>query len=287
MVISMRIAYLILCHAHPEQLGRLCQQLHHRDAHIYIHVDSNTADQTVQAMQANVPSGAQFIHRQACRWGGFSLVSASLELIKAALKDGCDYLVLLSAQDFPLKTHEQIVAKLSGHAGFIEFRRQPDPHFDIRYRYQSYHPERLNGRLAGKLLQKILRPLNRLGLFKRPIPAPLKAIYSGSQWWCLSANACQTLLDYCEIYPELIRFFRHTLVPDEMFVQSVLMHTPLADVLINDSLHYLEWKTGAWSPRVFEISDLPRLQTSPALFARKFSANGELSEQLKQYLSPI
>lgn len=281
----MRIGYLILCHAHPLQLGRLCQQISAENTQLYIHVDANTSPDVFHAMKAAVPTETQFIERQRCRWGGFSLVSASLTLIQAALKDNCDYMVLLSAQDFPIKSQQEISTKLQGTTGFIEFRRQPDPEFDIRYRYQSYHPEWLKGSLAGKLLQKIQRPINQLGLFKRSLPAPLSSIYSGSQWWCLSRRACETLLHFCEQNPSVVAFFRQTLVPDEMFVQTILMHTAIKDELINNSQHYLEWEAGAWSPRTFEMSDIDRLVKNPALFARKFSIDGQVTTQISQHLN--
>jgi hypothetical protein len=283
----MRIGYLILCHAHPAQLGRLCQQISEEHTRLYIHIDANTSEHEFNAMKAATPTDAHFIDRQRCRWGGFSLVSASLALIMAALKDDCDYMVLLSAQDFPIKSQQEIVNQLQGTTGFIEFRRQPDPAFDIRYRYQSYHPEWLKGSLAGKLLQKIQRPINQLGLFKRSLPAPLSTIYSGSQWWCLSKRACEALIYFCEQNPSVIAFFRQTLVPDEMFVQTILMHTPLKDELINDSQHYLEWEAGAWSPRTFERSDIERLLANPALFARKFAIDGQVTTQISQHLNAI
>ncbi|WP_164521476.1 beta-1,6-N-acetylglucosaminyltransferase [Iodobacter ciconiae] len=281
----MRIGYLILCHAHPAQLGRLCQQLLTENTRLYIHVDANTAINDFTAMQAAAPGKAHFVARQACRWGGFSLVSATLTLIKAAIQDDCDYMVLLSGQDYPLKTQSEIRRQLEDHTGFIEFRPQPDPDFDIRYRYQSYHPESLKGSLAGKLLQKIQRPLLRSGLFQRKLPAPLHTVYSGSQWWCLSGRACLALIRFCEEHPDVISYFRQTLVPDEMFVQTILMHTPVAAELVNHSQHDLEWETGAWSPRTFTANDLPRLLASNCLFARKFAADGEVSQLLTPYLS--
>ncbi|MEJ2794081.1 beta-1,6-N-acetylglucosaminyltransferase [Iodobacter sp. LRB] len=282
----MRIGYLILSHAHPAQLGRLCQQLFAENTRLYIHVDANTAASDFAAMQAATPEDAQFIARQPCRWGGFSLVAATLALIDAAIKDDCDYMVLLSAQDFPLKPHAEIIRQLNNHTGFIEFRRQPDPDFDISYRYQSYHPEALKGSFAGKLLQKIQRPLLRFGLLQRKLPASLHTIYSGSQWWCLSRRACLALIKFCLDHPDVIAYFRQTLVPDEMFVQTILMHTPVAAELINDSQHDLEWESGAWSPRTFTPDDLPRLLASSSLFARKFAADGEVSGLLKPYLCP-
>lgn len=278
----MQIAYLILAHAHPQQLGRLTHRLAAPGVHFYLHIDANTPEATFAAMQAEVaksPAPARWVERTPCRWGGFSLVAATLRLMEAALSDGCDWLILLSAQDYPLQSHARIEARLadSGLAGFIELQ---DPAlFDVRYRHEAWHFERFNGKPAGRLLQKLQRGLNRIGL-RRPLPAPLQEIRAGSQWWMLSAPACRWLLDFCRQNPRVVDFFRQTLVPDEMFFQTLLWHSPLREQLCADPLRLIEWPAGAWSPHTFTPADLPRLSQARELFGRKFAPDGEVTTML-------
>jgi hypothetical protein len=277
-----RIAYFILAHANAEQLARLVTQLDSPAAHFYIHIDANTPDAVFGDMQSTVQTQAgkvTFIERQACRWGGASLVDASLRLIQCAMQDGFEWGVLLSGQDYPIHSNEYLNKFLeeTDDLGFIDLKSTAE--FDISYRYRAWHFEALNGKTSGKILQKMQRFTQRLGL-QRALPAPLTQIHAGSQWWILSQTACQAVLDFLEQHPQLIGFFKHTLVPDEMFFQTVLMHTAIAPQLTHNALRYLEWEAGAWSPRTFKPDEIGSLAHKPELFARKFAADSASQQAL-------
>ncbi|MBM5571027.1 MULTISPECIES: beta-1,6-N-acetylglucosaminyltransferase [Deefgea] len=279
----LRIAYFILAHAQAEQLARLVTQLSTPNAHFYIHIDANTSDETFAAIQNaihNTNSKSTFITRQPCRWGGFSLVAASLRLIQTALRDGFDWGVLLSGQDYPIHSNEYIGHFLSTEQslGLIDIKSAAE--FDVAYRYRAWHFESLNGKASGKALQKIQRWGNAIGI-KRSLPTPLTAIYAGSQWWMLSEQACTTLIDWLERHPHVIDFFKRTLVPDEMFFQTVLMHTDLAPQLKPTAMRYLEWSAGAWSPKTFAPDEIAALGKRPELFARKFDVDAATQIALK------
>lgn len=277
----MKIAYLILTHAHPQQLAQLVARLDVPGVRFFIHVDANTPEQDFAAMQAAAPQ-AQWAPRQPCRWGGFSLVAATLGLMEMALAEGCDWLVLLSGQDYPAKHPDRIAATLAASPYSAYLDLQTD--FDVRYRWQSWHFEALNGKLLGKLLQKFQRLGNKMGIRRAP-PEPLKAIHAGSQWWMMSAPAARMLLDYLAQQPQIIRFFRRTLVPDEMFFQSVLMQIiPFRDLA--PALRQIEWEAGSWSPRAFTPADARRLVAGPALFARKFMPDGVAARAIDQIIDP-
>lgn len=278
-----RIAYFILAHAQAEQLARLVTQLNTPNARFYIHIDANTPTDVFAAMQSATQAtqaNITFITRQPCRWGGFSLVDASLRLIEAATKDGFDWGVLLSGQDFPIHSNEYLNNFLasSNHVGFIDIK--PPSEFDVSYRYRAWHFERLNGKSSGKALQKIQRLANAYGV-QRKLPRSISQIYAGSQWWMLSQTACQAIIKFIENKPEVIRFFQHTLVPDEMFFQTILMHTDIAPQLCHNAMRHLEWEAGAWSPKTFKAQEIANLQHRPEPFARKFSADAESSNALK------
>lgn len=270
-----RIAYFILAHAQAEQLARLLTQLNGPNTHFYIHIDANTPTDVFAAMQIAIHATqckATLIARQPCRWGGFSLVDASLKLIQSAMLDGFDWGVLLSGQDYPLHSNEYInnFLKNTNHVGFIDLKSPAE--FDVAYRYRAWHFETLNGQQSGKALQKVQRIANRLGL-KRRLPEPIQHIYAGSQWWMLNQQACQAILDFIETHPKVMLFFQYTLVPDEMFFQSILMHTDLAPKLSHNAMRYLEWEPGAWSPKTFQPQAIAQLAHRVELFARKFSAD--------------
>jgi hypothetical protein len=66
-----------------------------------------------------------------------------------------------------------------------------------------------------------------------------------------------------------VRFFRHVLIPDELFFQTIVMNSPLRDSVENENLRYLDWSREP-APAVLLESDLPALVSSHKLFARKF-----------------
>lgn len=274
----MKLAYLILAHAHPEQLGRLVNRLSENEAQFYIHIDANTEPSVFSAMQSIAPQ-AQWAKRQACRWGGFSLVDASLRLMRMALAENCDWLILLSAQDYPIKRPQEIQQTLaqSQYAAYLDIQAD----FDVRYRWQAWHLESLNGRLIGKMLQKLQRAMNRCGI-KRP--SPLAEIKAGSQWWMMSADTARGLLDFLDARPDVLNFFKTTLVPDEMFFQTLLCHF-IAPEKIAPSLRHIEWGEGSWSPQLLEAKDAARLIQGEALFARKFAPDGIATDAIDRLLS--
>ena len=61
------------------------------------------------------------LDRHVCDWGGFGHVAVSLDGIAAIVENGipCDQAVLLTGQDFPLKSNDEIKARLGRLAGFV------------------------------------------------------------------------------------------------------------------------------------------------------------------------
>jgi hypothetical protein len=82
---------------------------------------------------------------------------------------------------------------------------------------------------------------------------------------------------FVESRPDVVDFFRHVDIPDEVFFQTVLMNSELAGSVVNDNLRYIDWTRGA-RPALLEARDLPALRASPKLFARKFDVchDGEI-----------
>ncbi|WP_051304705.1 beta-1,6-N-acetylglucosaminyltransferase [Chitinilyticum litopenaei] len=284
----MRIAYLILAHAHPQQLARLLARLQAPQVRCYLHIDANTpsavhAEIVAAADRVASPDRVRFIARRPCRWGGYSLVAATLDLLHAARADGFDWAILLSGQDYPLVSHAALCERLAtpGVAGWIDLHSAAE--FDVGYRWQRWHPEGLHGSLAGKCWQRLQRAAQACG-WQRRLPHPLQEIRAGSQWWMLSSAAVDTVLAQCVHYPAVPAFFRHTLVPDEMMFQTLLWHSPLREQLSGDPLRLIDWTPGAWSPRTLGLDDLPQLRRSAALFARKFAPDGLLAAALDEQL---
>jgi len=189
-------------------------------------------------------------------------VRAALEGVRALLDspDSLEYGVLLTGQDYPLRSPAQIESTLAGAGGrsFITYRR-PEGRFLRRLTRWHWH---------GTVMGRRVRLPNRFMplTVRRRLPPGLLP-YTGSAHWCLSRDCLEYI---ARSDPELARFFQRSAVPDESFFQTLLMNSPLASTLVNDDLRYIDWSEGGPSPRVLTSYDLERMLRSSALFARKF-----------------
>ena len=112
----MRVGYIIVAHALPDQVVRLVGRLRSDNASFFIHVDRRSP-QPVMAVVERELGGApdvQLLPRHRCGWGTFGQVLASLEGIRAVLQapEPLDYAVLLTGQDYPLRPPHAIEATL-------------------------------------------------------------------------------------------------------------------------------------------------------------------------------
>ena len=258
------IAYVISAYKNPEHLGRLIRRLHTGPETTFtVHVDRKTDDDVCDAMRAAVADlDVVFLERHACHWGGFGHVRASLKGIRAVLKSGRepDHLILLSGQDYPIKSNSYIREFLERGDGRSFFLRFPLPTENwtnggldrIRrwhWRYRGFH---------------LSLPL------RRTLPAGL-APWGGSAYWIMSRSALHTVTRFVDENPSYVRFFKHVDIPDELFFQTILLNSTEAERCVDFRLHYTEWSR-APAPAILTSDDYPHLVESPCLFARKFDA---------------
>lgn len=262
----MALAYLIRAHHRPAQLARLIDRLRSENAAFYVHVSARTPDETYAAMQGMLDD-VHWVPRVPAYYSGFSLVRSVLAGL-AELQPAPAHTVLLSGQDYPLKPAAEIEQFLANRTGESLLEHFPLPTPDrwpgenggldrIRYR----HFERVHYRT------RILH----IPFLRRAFPAGLQP-YGGSAWGALSDEAVRTILEFPDANPEAFRFFRHVRTPDEMFLQTVLLNSPLRDRVANEAIHHIEWPGGS-HPKTFGREDFPRLAASGKLFARKFDMN--------------
>ena len=96
-------------------------------------------------------------------------------------------------------------------------------------------------------------------------------LYKGSQWFTITFNAIQYILDYIEKNPDYSSSFKYTSCADESFIQIILLNSKFKDNLVNNNLVYMDWEHSTkGSPKVLTIEDYKNFKDSDNLFARKF-----------------
>ena len=289
----MRVAYLMLAHQNPHQLQRLTHALDDGHDRVFVHLNkrSDSAQFDDIASQERV---SLIDDRVSVNWGGYSMVKAQLNLMRAALDDRvrAAYFCFMTGSDYPLRSNEYMRTFLE-RSEPAEFINIVDA--DARERSSAL------GRLEHVVLEPGLRrdpeaPL-RLACYylnekvlaadflRRNWQRHLRGMepYFGVPWCVLSADAVRYLLDFVSANPDVVRFMRRTAHPSENFLQTIIANSPLSDRVAN-TLTFEEWKTPAQSPQWLDDRHVDYLVSRRCsteqngdegeyLFARKFPAD--------------
>ena len=237
----MKLAILLLCHKNAEQINLFLDTLKHPDIEFFIHMDkkANIVDQLIKRPDIHVlPDDL----RVDVRWSGFSMIEATLNLLKEAYKTTrFDYYWLCSGQDFPLKSPGQIIEYFSKHVGrnFISLRPsynyQNDHHENhLDKRNVMKYPEFLMDRTFTKRLLKRLYIEISGGwnstyhIFRRKDKFSTIPFYFGPQWIAITNSFARWLLSYLSDNPWYEEGYKSSLTPDESFFQTLFMMSRIA-----------------------------------------------------------
>jgi hypothetical protein len=272
------LAYLVLVHRYPDQFDRLFRAIYHPANFYWIHVDRKSEPgihDSVRRSLHGYPNVSIAAGRKVV-WGGYSMVEATLDGVRDALKSGdsWQWLINLSGQDFPLRSQTAIMEFLSASAckGYMLFGEQRRDRPDTVPRIEYFHLE-----LGNRVL--------RLPI-KRRFPSDVIP-YIGSQWFILSRTVCEFIINS----GTLNRFeslFRHTLIPDESFFQTMVLNSDYSTSIVNDNRRLIVWAPISKvkkRPRVLTYDDLPLMSSSTDFFARKFDQTVDSS--LLDYLEAV
>lgn len=307
----MKIAYMIITHDTPDHLPRLIRALDSEAATFFIHLDRKYPDHRYRSMER--PHIRLLRNRVAVHWGEYSQVEAILRMLRAAFDDpaGHERFVLLSGADYPVRSRERIEAFFARYPDreFLTAERMPMPHKPLwrleRRQVLSSDPAPWRG-LQGWLQARKLLPAERDYRKALGDLAP----HAGAGSWAITRDACGHLLDFVGRNRRVVRFFRNTVCPDEMFFHTILANSPYRTKLAG-TVTYSDWSRGRPRPEVISNRHLeifrclwgrePEIgdgtpggseeatvmggEVRQALFARKFpDQSGELVQALQRLI---
>lgn len=276
-----RIAYLILCHEHPQLLARLIRAIDHPDDVYVVHVDRKADIEAFRTATAGQPRLHWVEPRVAVHWAGYSVVEATLAALRnaMALQPRAQRFCLLSGSSYPVLATPRLRELLLSRKVLMRAKEvQPSEHDYQRVSrwHLAEHPL-LNGRQpADSKLWSELRGVVEPFLQSLPPLPPLPVtLWKGQQWWSIDRNAAQTVLDFVRNpdYAELMQRFRYAHAPDELLIQSIVFESREHRPRPKASTHYVDWtpEPGSKPPRVLHTAeDLIRMLLAGAPFARKF-----------------
>lgn len=301
-------AYVILSHRDPEQVLRLVRAIRASspDAQVFVSHDARGCPQP----EIDDPRVHVRAHGRATDWGSFEILLVTLEAFAWARETADpDMVILVSGQDYParpLVDWERAFLERGGWAGVVRplryrprWGRGDEGGFDRALLWYAYRwfplPPVLSTRVPEPLRTQWYRLLH--GVLKRTEPAlayhflrrgrgpyigvPRRPVlfsgdrpcYKGSQWMALDRTRLDIVLEQAVPGGELFDAFRHALIPDEAFLQTLLSWaTPVQE---DSAVSYLDWPEDvrAESPRTLGLGDLPAIVSSGSPFCRKVDGN--------------
>jgi hypothetical protein len=286
----MKVAIMMLAHKGLDQLDRLLERLT-KDFDVYIHLDEKWK---VDINHFEKYNNVYLTERYNINWGSYQQVLADVALFRLAYQKNYDYYMLISGQDLPIKSNNEILAFLEKNKdqSFVDYEAFPKKAWEKDFRggftrVEYYYGFDFKKNRVGFILKKFLalvRSVQKLTGLKRKLQ-PLK-YYGGWNWVNISKAGMTHIINYLDLHPSFIKSFKYSLCGDEVWIQTVLMNGQTK--VVNNYLRYTDWRGCLENPRMLTMEHLEELKLSDALFARKFdyAADKEVIDKVYEMTEP-
>lgn len=271
-------AFLVMAHKDDETLRGLLRMLDDERNDIFIHMDAKNTGWVEGSTLASVgKAGIVSVPRISVTWGGYSQVACELGLLSAAVAKGhYSYYHLLSGQDLPIKSQDQIHSFFDSCGG-KEFIRFENHNRDYGRRVGGHVIWNTFGKSKPQaFLRKVDGLLSRfLQCFRKPAKG-LK-LAKGDNWFSITDELARYVVENSSLIRSV---FRDSMCGDELFLQTVAWNAderfdfyrmPGEDNA-DGIMRLIDWGEDE-SPRVLGIADLDCIKDSQMMFARKFDAS--------------
>jgi len=300
---SDRVGFVILSHNRPRQLERLVRRLlaSYDEPPIAIHHDFGQAPIRTQ----DFPSEVKFVSPHvSTRWGQFSLVDAALRALALLYRNANpNWFFLLSAADYPTMPADAVIAELDRIKvdALLDYRvvskeavrNCPPPENPCLQHYAS--PDNIELAWRRYVGMNIWIPIFRKGprigrltlylpvkAWRSPFSATFKC-YFGDQWFGGSRKVAERLLNPTNTHLRLQHHLRLRVVPDECYYQTIIANEPDLSI-VKATRRFTNWMDGGFHPRFLTLKDLPSIIESKSFFARKFSPDSQVLDEIDRML---
>lgn len=239
------LAVVILAHSDAEHVRRLITAL--PDVRVFLHCDAKAPESIRHAMVDGLPSRVTLCQARSASLASWSLVEPELAALRSALSSTtAQHIAVCSGADYPLVSVEQLNRTLGELRGTSLFWNTPVPFAPWGTpRNDDGGMWRFNHRFITRNNDVVyVRGVPLRWPVKRQIPEGLD-LRASSQWKIYARHHAELLLRIHDENPNLVDFWRTSLVPEESFAASVLGSRALAgnDALAPSDLTawYIHW----------------------------------------------
>jgi len=284
----MKACYFIQSHKDPEQICRLVQVIKNSSPDSQILINHDFSSSYLDLTTLNNLSGINVIKRKKpARRGDSSILEIYLNAINWLFKHDFDFdwLICLSGQDYPTQPISEIEDFLSKttYDGFIRYHDllSEESHWNqknIKRFFAQYIclPEstswllkKYSDRIENSTPLIVKWRYSLIGMETKTLFTNDFRCYRGWYWNTLSKACIKYLIDYLSKNPEVLRYYRRTLGPEESLIQTVLVNSERFN-LCNDNKRYVDYpKELNGCARVLTAEDYSKITTGDFHFARK------------------
>ena len=235
------------------------------NVNFYVHMDAKS-DYFPDAETAQLANVVLLTDRVSVRWGGFSQIKATLKLFETAFANEDNaYFHLLSGEDVVLQPFEVIEKQWQQRFDCQAMMScKIAPQYAYRFIMDSPHADSdWQRQLMGKIITKLQQGVAKIKTYHSPI-------YFGSQWFSVTRADWEKIVPFIDEYSD---FFRHKLVPDEHFFQTLITEKLTNQIrLSNDNRRQIIFDknvNNGNSPIYLDLLKLERAKFDGYWFARK------------------
>jgi len=273
---NLSILYVILVHNHPEFVVRLINALDEPQHTFVIHIDKKESEVRTKLLEIRKENVFFVDENDSVRvnWGGYSGVNATIQGMKYAwlLNRPFDYMQLLSGTTYPVRSNADIRTELSRVPGAIYMDVKEEPNRPSHEIWQHY--VECDDKLHRIHRLSVVRGIN---------------MFIGSQWFAVPRHVVEWLL-HDPLPFRYQAYAQYVVISDENYFSTLISNSPYCgDIIRQNNLFLLfdQWEnesinrddskclspnpdTCGRSPATLTVEFKSLLQTSKALFARKF-----------------
>ncbi|WP_076459657.1 beta-1,6-N-acetylglucosaminyltransferase [Limosilactobacillus caccae] len=270
-------AVLILAHKNIDQVIELATRLS-KSFNVYIHFDKKTVLSDQQKKRIKKVSST-FISKYNVKWGSYSIVRATIDLMKIALRNERNtYFHLISGQDWPAQSPQKIYDFFEennqifmNYWSAVSMKKTGEP--EIWWVKYYFNYDQINRRTTfGKIYHRILlliQTVLRVNKLKK-YNLQDNYIYAGQEWVDIPRDALQYAIDYYDKHPELEKIFSTSFCSDEMWLQTILCNSQYKLRINKDIHHYIEMHEKHGSrPAILDEEDYEKISSGNYWWARK------------------
>lgn len=267
-------AICIQCHSNPELINYIVSVFPKEQFDFFIHVDikSNIIEQIEQK------SNVHCVSKVDVRWGRFSQVEATLEILNQVNGKEYQYIHLISGNCFPALSPQKMYELLENdNTQYIGMTSLMDGRCTWSWhgadRYLVWYPQWMIQRPANKVLRytRIMYRefIMRTRVFRRK-KLPVSSFYGGSSWFSITGEAIEWIKVYLSEHSEYTEFFKHGVCSDEVFFCTLMAHSPYKDIISNDAKRFMIWKgTNNGGPMILQPNHAKQICDSQNFWCRK------------------